>query len=277
MSNLKLSIITVNLNNLEGLKRTYESIVSQTFKNYEWLVIDGGSTDGSKEFIEQHQDKFSYWCSEPDKGIYNAMNKGIVRAKGEYLNFMNSGDCFACQETLEKVFKHSYTEDILYGYTTIDTINGEVFALRSMKDKLCWYELFTNTLPHQSSFIKRLLFDKIGLYDEELKVVSDSKWFATALINYGVSYKFIPQKIAIFEGGGICLTTDYSNERKKQREGVFPDYITEEDVENLISVSIIKSSKMARFIFHKLFSLAWRIDFQKRKKKLRSISSHANK
>ena len=108
---MKLSIITVNLNNLEGLKKTYESVVSQTFTDYEWLVIDGGSTDGSREFIEQHQDKFAYWCSEPDKGIYNAMNKGIVRAKGEYLNFMNSGDYFAltylcCCESI--VFHRQY-------------------------------------------------------------------------------------------------------------------------------------------------------------------------
>ena len=134
MSNLKLSIITVNLNTLEGLKRTYESIVSQTFKNYESLVIDGGSTDGSKEFIEQHQDKFSYWCSEPDKGIYNAMNKGIVRAKGEYLNFMNSGDCFASENTLTEVFCTPQTADILYGYMLVGTINGNVFFMRSMKE-----------------------------------------------------------------------------------------------------------------------------------------------
>ena len=113
---MKLSIITVNLNNLEGLKKTYESVVCQTFTDYEWIVIDGGSTDGSREFIEQHQDKFAYWCSEPDKGIYNAMNKGIMRAKGEYLNFMNSGDCFACKETLAGVFNKPRKEDILYGY-----------------------------------------------------------------------------------------------------------------------------------------------------------------
>ena len=113
---MKLSIITVNLNNLEGLKKTYESVVCQTFTDYEWLVIDGGSTDGSREFIEEHQDKFAYWCSEPDKGIYNAMNKGIVRAKGEYLNFMNSGDYFVLrkrwQEFLAKKEKWIYCMDI---------------------------------------------------------------------------------------------------------------------------------------------------------------------
>lgn len=139
---MKLSIITVNLNNLEGLKKTYESVVSQTFTDYEWLVIDGGSTDGSREFIEQHQDKFVYWCSEPDKGIYNAMNKGIMRAKGEYLNFMNSGDCFACEETLLGVFGKLRTADILYGYVTEENINGRCNPLRLMK-KMCIGMIYT--------------------------------------------------------------------------------------------------------------------------------------
>lgn len=89
---MKLSIITVNLNNRDGLKRPIDSVVSQTFTNYEWIVIDGGSTDGSRELIEQYSNHFAYWCNEPDKGIYNAMNKGIAHAKGEWLQFLNSGD-----------------------------------------------------------------------------------------------------------------------------------------------------------------------------------------
>ena len=80
---MKLSIITVNYNNREGLQRTIDSVVSQTFRDFEWIVIDGGSTDGSKELIKQYADHFSYWVSEPDKGIYNAMNKGILKATGE--------------------------------------------------------------------------------------------------------------------------------------------------------------------------------------------------
>ena len=85
---MKLSIITVNLNNREGLQKTIDSVVNQTFRDFEWIVIDGGSTDGSKELIEQYADHFAYWVSEPDKGIYNAMNKGIKVAKGEYLQFL---------------------------------------------------------------------------------------------------------------------------------------------------------------------------------------------
>ena len=210
---MKLSIITVNLNNLEGLKKTYESVVCQTFTDYEWLVIDGGSTDGSREFIEQHQDKFAYWCSEPDKGIYNAMNKGIVRAKGEYLNFMNSGDCFTSSGTLRKVFDKQLISDIVYGYMQVKPTNKDSYIPLNVKRKFCWYDLYINTLPHQSSFIRRILFEVVGLYDEELKVASDSKWFAMAVLNYGATCKFLPYKIAIFEGNGLCQTTDFSAEK----------------------------------------------------------------
>lgn len=81
---MKLSIITINYNNLQGLRNTFQSVISQTWQEFEWIVIDGGSTDGGKELLEEHQEKFSYWVSEPDKGIYNAMNKGISHANGEY-------------------------------------------------------------------------------------------------------------------------------------------------------------------------------------------------
>ena len=269
---MKLSIITVNLNNLEGLKKTYESVVSQTFTDYEWLVIDGGSTDGSREFIEEHQDKFAYWCSEPDKGIYNAMNKGIVHAEGEYLNFMNSGDCFACEETLEVVFSRFHTEDILYGYMPIGHINGKFFPSDAMKDKVCWYDLYYNTFPHQASFIRRILFDIVGLYDEELKVVADSRWFAMAILNYGATYKFLPYKLAIFEGNGLCETLDFSSERPKQLKDIFPDYITDEDVMSLKIVSLIQSTKLTRFLFKIVKIIAFQIHSIRKKHVIRYLT-----
>ena len=89
---MKLSIITINYNNREGLKKTINSVINQTFRDFEYILIDGGSEDGSKEIILQHEAQFSYWRSEKDHGIYNAMNKGILAAKGDYLLFLNSGD-----------------------------------------------------------------------------------------------------------------------------------------------------------------------------------------
>jgi len=118
----KLSIITVNLNNAEGLRKTIESVVTQTFTDFEYIIIDGGSTDGSVEIIKLYADKITYWVSEPDKGIYNGMNKGIMVAKGEYCQFLNSGDWLVNENVLKEVFADV---DIVYGDLKIP--NGNFF------------------------------------------------------------------------------------------------------------------------------------------------------
>ncbi|HMK06596.1 MAG TPA: glycosyltransferase, partial [Flavobacterium sp.] len=115
----KISIITINYNESEGLKKTIESVISQTFRDYEFIVIDGNSSDGSKDVIAQYNDKITYALSEPDSGIYNAMNKGIRAAKGDYVFFLNSGDRFLETHTLEKsdqLIDGKY--DICYGNQT---------------------------------------------------------------------------------------------------------------------------------------------------------------
>ena len=89
---MRLSIITINYNNREGLRKTIESVVNQTYRNFEYIIIDGGSTDGSVEVVKEYADRISYWVSEPDNGIYNAMNKGVLAANGKYIQFLNSGD-----------------------------------------------------------------------------------------------------------------------------------------------------------------------------------------
>jgi glycosyltransferase involved in cell wall biosynthesis len=110
----KLSIITINYNDVLGLKRTLESVTGQIYSNFEYIVINGGSTDGSKELLEKYTDKISYWVSEPDQGIYHAMNKGIEKASGEYLLFMNSGDLFYNSGILKEVVDHISKYDLIY-------------------------------------------------------------------------------------------------------------------------------------------------------------------
>ena len=102
---MKLSVITINFNNRDGLRKTIESVVKQTYKDFEYIIIDGGSTDGSVDVIKEYADKIDYWVSEPDKGIYNAMNKGIDVAKGEYCIFMNSGDVFFSNDVYNEVYE----------------------------------------------------------------------------------------------------------------------------------------------------------------------------
>ena len=110
----KLTIITINYNNLEGLKRTVESVINQTWQEFEYIIIDGGSSDGSAEYIESQSGNIDYWVSEPDKGIYNAMNKGIVIATGEYLLFLNSGDHLLNNEGLQKAIIEVCNYDLVF-------------------------------------------------------------------------------------------------------------------------------------------------------------------
>ena len=146
---MPLSIITVNLNNLKGLRKTIDSIISQTWRDFEWIIIDGGSTDGSRELIEQYQEHFAYWCSEPDKGVYNAMNKGIAKAKGVYLNFMNSGDVFYSNDTLERVFESSPCADMVYGDCITD--NNGLTQYRTSP-------IFCATVPLTASGLHAVMF-----------------------------------------------------------------------------------------------------------------------
>jgi glycosyltransferase involved in cell wall biosynthesis len=199
---MKLSIITINYNNLEGLKRTYDSVVSQTCQDFEWIIIDGGSTDGSKEFIEEHQDKFAYWCSEPDRGVYHAMNKGIAQAKGEYLNFMNSGDCFVDNKVVEEFIALGWDEDYIAGDVILD---GEENKVRTspIEDELDFIYMKVGGLFHQSSFMHRDLFERFGFYDENMKIAADWKFAFDILIINNCSYRHWDRKVADYDTSGI--------------------------------------------------------------------------
>ncbi len=220
---MKLSIITINYNHLDGLKKTFESVCSQTWSDYEWIVIDGGSTDGSKEFIEEHRSYFAYWCSEPDGGVYNAMNKGILKASGEYLNFMNSGDTFYATTSLQVVFGVERNADILFGAMQLP--DGSLDHFQMMKPCLHWYDFYDNTLPHQSSFIRNSMFDQIGLYDESYRISADWYFFAKAFMSHNASLEFIPSILARFEGGGVSTNSLKAEEENKRfKKDVFGPY-----------------------------------------------------
>lgn len=206
--NMKLSIITINYNNAYGLQKTLESVINQTYKNFEYIIIDGGSVDGSKEIIEKYSNKFAYWVSEKDNGIYNAMNKGIKQAKGEYCLFLNSGDWLVDECVLEKVFLLNVHEDILYGnLLTMDSFcdKGPERSLLTLTD------LFFGTINHPSSFIKRILFQKYGLYNEEYKIVSDWEFFFKVICLARVSVRYLDIDISYFDMTGV------SNENKALR------------------------------------------------------------
>lgn len=220
---MKLSIITINYNNLVGLKKTYESVVCQTWTDYEWIIIDGGSTDGSREFIEEHQDKFAYWCSEPDKGVYNAMNKGIAKAQGDYLNFMNSGDCFYEKDTLEKVFSLEHQADILYGDWW--QIWGDHENKKSFPHPVEIFSLYKENICHQAMFIKRDFHLKV-MYDESYQILADYKNWANAILK-GATFEYLPLIICKITMDGISSaeTTRNKLEYRRLRKELFPPTI----------------------------------------------------
>ncbi len=222
-----ISIITVNLNDLEGLKRTMKSVFGQTFKEFEYIVIDGGSTDGSKEYIESHSDKIDTWISEKDSGIYNAMNKGIKVANGEYLLFLNSGDHFYNKIVLEQ--NYTCLRDYELVYFNINVIEDKNEYIRYFPEHLV-FSFFTKfTLPHQATFIKSSLFEKVGYYDESLKIVSDWKFFIESICEFNASYLKIENVLSTHYLNGISTNPDnwhiVLEERKKVLEADYKAFI----------------------------------------------------
>jgi glycosyltransferase involved in cell wall biosynthesis len=199
---LKLSIITVNLNNRDGLLKTVESVFNQTCTGFEYLIIDGGSTDGSREIIETHSSKLSFWVSEPDRGIYHAMNKGIEKAKGEYVLFLNSGDFLVDGSVLEKVFQIDFSEEIVVGDCHISQ-NGKVIFHATPPDEISLVAFYGRSIPHQSTFFLRDLFDRTGQYTENFKIHSDLEFFIKSLIIKNCSYRHIPVTVSNYNMEGI--------------------------------------------------------------------------
>lgn len=220
---MKLSIVTINYNNKVGLQKTIDSVICQTWKDYEWIIIDGGSTDGSKALIEQYQQNFAYWCSEPDKGIYHAMNKGIQKAKGKYLQFLNSGDTLHSSQVLEQVFAETLEDDIIYGELRYVTKDSRWIV--RYPQKLTLHYFLCQSIGHPASFIKATLF-KENEYREDFKIISD--WYNFYLwFRDGKSFRKIDVVIADYDTTGISsVNIDQINH---ERDVVFNELFGEEN------------------------------------------------
>jgi glycosyltransferase involved in cell wall biosynthesis len=225
---LKISVISINYNDSAGIDLTIRSVIEQTYNQVEYIVIDGGSTDGSKDKILKFQDSIDYWISEPDNGIYNAINKGLKKASGDYILVLNSGDVFYTDKILDEVVKELSTgEDIIFGDSfDVNFPNGIPDFIRRYPKNLSFDFFKKGALRHQSTFIKKELHDRVGLYDEELKIVSDWKFMLLAIAKHGASYKHVDKVICKYDRNGISSTNLELN--KKEREEVlnenFPFY-----------------------------------------------------
>lgn len=192
----KISIITICYNVESSIERTILSVVNQTFKDYEYIIVDGASKDNTLEVVNKYKDKIDVIISEPDRGVYDAMNKGIKRASGEWLIMMNAGDYFADTNVLEKVFARQIPDHITFLYS-------DVFGLRKNGERilrpLSWND---GNMIHQATIYKKSLHSEYGYYHvTKPLIVSDYLFFIS--IPEEQIMKLNDVVIAVYEGGGV--------------------------------------------------------------------------
>lgn len=257
-----VSIVTINLNNNAGLTRTLESIAPQTWQNFESIIVDGASTDGSVETIREFEKSKRFtigkWVSEKDKGLYNAMNKGIRFSRGKYLLFLNSGDYLATNDVLEKLQPKKWKTDLVYGNMLVQQ-NGKDILFRSPKEISLFYLAFAAML-HPATFVRRQLFDSVGFYREDLRIASDHFFFVKAFCHHGPTTQYQDIVISVFEGGGISNKTQYSSLQTAERRQVLRELLPPENLEYLeLHYDLVDRLNSFRFALLALPRYFWRL------------------
>lgn len=198
----KISVITVVYNAVEDLPITIESVASQTYPNLEYIIIDGGSRDGTKELIEA-SNQIDYWVSEPDRGIYDAMNKGIQAATGQWLNFLNAGDRFFNPDTLLNITFESYRDAaLIYGntfYRERDQVEPPAPLSKLLSGGIMGC--------HQSMFFNQTVLEQELVYDRKLRLAGDSE-LVTKIYAMGFDLVYLDIPIADYMGGGASAISE---------------------------------------------------------------------
>lgn len=236
-----LSIVTINYNNKPGLEKTLKSVLSQTGKDFEHIIIDGGSSDGSTDIIKAYAEKAPYkvlWVSEPDKGIYNAINKGIRMAfegEAKYIQILNSGDCLYSNDVVDNMYSALLQNDfpaIMYGNMIRDTPGRKYTPDRSLgQHDWTMYDFIRGTINHDPTYIRRDIYEKYGLYREDLPITADWRWFVEAVALGGEKPVDVPIDVTLFDVTGISETQLERREKERDDElrrilpmSVYKDY-----------------------------------------------------
>lgn len=278
---MKLSIVTINRNNADGLEKTMLSVASQTSKDFEYIVVDGASTDGSVEVIKKLEAEFGErlkWVSEPDSGIYNAMNKGMRMASGEYFQILNSADCLASEDVIERMLsalEKAGNPSILYGNMIKCFPDGHNKVDKSFAGaEITMLGMYTGTLNHDPAYIRRDMFEKYGYYDESLKIVSDWKWYLQAIILGEEKPQYVDINVTLFDMSGISETNKEldKTERRQVLEHMFPKAILT-DYEKYV-FPIEQMERLQRHTW--AYKLVWFLErclfkFEKRKNRRNNI------
>ena len=228
----KYTIITINYNNGKELRRTIESVINQTLTDFEYVVIDGGSTDDSVSIIKEYADRIDCWISERDKGVYNAMNKGLSHAHGEYVNFMNSGDSFYSPTVLEEIDSEIGEADILFG-NVCNSLSGRRYGGIKADSEVTFLTLKKEIICHQGTFYRSTIFERHP-YDESLKLIADWKVNVQAIVFDNCKVKVVDTIVANYDLTGMSSTQSqlHAEERKRVMAELFPERILK-DYEHL--------------------------------------------
>jgi len=219
---MKLTIITVNLNNLTGLTKTIASVQSQESREFEFIIIDGASTDGSADLLRSGGAGTAQWVSETDSGIYAAMNKGIGLSKGEYLLFLNSGDCLAEANTVGNLLGFLDSRFDIY-YADLVIADGKAISKITYPHSIVPDFFVTSTISHQNALIKRSLLLEAGRYREDFRIASDWFFFLDASLRLGASFCWIDTSIAVMDPGGIGSDPRFLEIKKYEHARGFDD------------------------------------------------------
>jgi glycosyltransferase involved in cell wall biosynthesis len=220
----KVSIITINLNNAAGLQKTIDSVRNQSMPPCEYIVIDGASEDESVDILKKSAAEITYWTTEKDNGVYHAMNKGLAVATGDYVLFLNSGDHLYHEDVLKDTADHLGTFDLVYG-TIMEEQNGKIFNEKKYPKELTFNFFFLNgSLPHPATFIRRSLFDQLGPYNQDFKIVSDWEFWVRAVCLLQATYNYIDYPITVFNRDGISSNHAFFDLALKEKQIVYEKY-----------------------------------------------------
>ncbi|MDQ6991205.1 MAG: glycosyltransferase family 2 protein [Mariprofundaceae bacterium] len=212
MSELEVSIITVCYNAEEFIQQCMESVLLQDFEKFEYIVIDGGSTDGTINIIKKYQESLAYWHSKPDRGLSHAFNQGLEQAKGEWVIFLNADDYFANNSVLREMSEHlrvNMDQDVVFGQLQRVARDHHFAAVEPPYGRLfVWHEfLKRNTIPHPTSFINRSFFQRVGGFDERYTIAMDYEFFLRGGSN--LKARFIPGVVTCMRDGGVSRASRF--------------------------------------------------------------------
>jgi len=247
---MKISIITACFNAQDTIEETIRSVAKQTYDNIEYIIVDGSSTDNTLQIIENYRDMINILISEPDSGVYNAMNKGIKVATGDLLFFLNADDIFINELVVQQFaeFAESNNTGLLLGdIILLDKYDGRVYhEKQSLIDNI---QLLKSTIFHPATFFRKEVFERFGRYSEENKIASDYEWYLNYFIKNNGDYSYLDKPVSVFSMGGLSSDERYSKIHKEERERIQKQYFSERKFKILKFLSKIFSRKINKISF----------------------------